>query len=59
MRIATETPAEAVAWKAGRYVYCLSHWHGQVIGPIEYLTADGESLWDGKQCDWCGKRISK
>jgi hypothetical protein len=42
-----------VAWKSGKYVYCLSHSTHQVSGVIERLTAD--SLPKGRKCDWCGK----
>jgi hypothetical protein len=54
-----ETPTDAIAWKNGRYIYCLSHGRSQVISPVEFLMPDSDELWDGKQCDWCGKTLTK
>ena len=50
---------DAVAWRAGRYIYCMSHNTRQVSGEIEHLTADSEHLHKGKKCDWCGKVLGK
>lgn len=48
---------DAVAWRAGRYIYCMSHSAHQVSGDIELLTADSEMLDTGRKCDWCGKKL--
>lgn len=52
-------PSTARAWKAGKYIYCLSHGRSQVISTIEFLNEDSEHLYDGKKCDWCGKNLGK
>jgi hypothetical protein len=49
---------EAVAWKSGRYIYCMSHGRSQVI-TFEYLTAESKDLWEGRKCDWCNKQLTK
>lgn len=51
------TAREAVAWKADRYIYCMSHGSSQVISKVEYLPFDSEHLWQGRKCDWCGKKM--
>jgi len=52
-----ETLTTAIAWKADRYIYCMSHKSNQVIGEIEMLTKDSEYLYEGIRCSWCGKKL--
>jgi len=47
-----------VAWREGRYIYCISHSTNQVTD-YEYLTPDSPYLWEGRKCDWCRKKLRK
>ena len=50
------TATELVAWRDGRYIYCLTHSDSQVFDSQPVYKGD-DALWDGKRCDWCKAKL--
>lgn len=45
------------AWKNGKYTYCLTHGRSQVA-TSEDLYEDDPMLYEGRKCDFCGKKLA-
>lgn len=49
---------KVVAWRNGKYLYCLSHSTSQVIQWEQVYKGDTALDYGNRKCDWCRRKLA-